>query len=759
MQRRHFVASFGIVPRVTLLGVLTLLAAVGVSIWISVTITEAEMYRRAQSELTINIKLLDSILAGYGAPSRQGDKLYFGTTLINGNFEPVDRVKNVAGGTATVFLDDLRVSTNVLKPDGSRAMGTKLAPGPAHDAVFDRHETYRGEANILGEPYLTIYEPIDSGGKVVGIAYVGVKKAEFFGVLQNLVMTNAAAGAAVILLAGLIIYFLAKHIFRPIGAIRRELVDMAAATTQQELDARTLASLDGHLDALRQALYAFGEPRRDSNMLLFGDKAIDGDLALIDGIGRDGTLVTVFSGDRRVATNVRGADGSRAVGTRLAPGPVHDRVLGQGKTYRGSANIFDAPHFAIYEPLLADGAVIGILFVGKRRVDAGERATRASAARSSDEIAKMREATRELGQAARARETAEQEAAEQRQEARDAQRRLRAAQHEAQRRMEEERARNAQEQTGVVTALAGGLAGLAAGDLTARLTDGFTESTRRIRDDFNAAVGRLQDSIGAIVVATREVANAAGEISDGTADLAQRTEQQAASLEQTSAAMEEIAATAKKNADNAGHASRAARDVCDVAEHSGQVVGRSVEAMAKIETSSGRIADIIGVIDEIARQTNLLALNAAVEAARAGEAGRGFAVVASEVRSLAQRSSQAAKDITGIITNSRDEVREGVALVNEAGRALGGIVQSIKDVARVVAEIAAASSEQSSGIEQVNRALSQMDEITQQNSALVEQSAATSQMLETQAAAMSAQAGAFRIEASGTPPVRAISAT
>jgi methyl-accepting chemotaxis protein len=457
--------------------------------------------------------------------------------------------------------------------------------------------------------------------------------------------------------------------------------------------------------------------------------------------------VTVFAGDRRVTTNVRKADGSRVLGTRLAAGPVYDRVLKDGKTYRGDATIFDAPHFAIYEPILCNGEAIGILFVGKPRLASSARtAVHAAAGRAGDEIGRMREAMRELGEAAKGRETAEQQAAEQRQEARDTQRRLRASQHEAQRRMEEERARNAREQSGVVTALAHGLAMLSEGDLTTRLSDGFTAGSRQIRDDFNAAIARLRDTIGAIVTTTREVANAAGEISGSTADLAQRTEEQAASLEQTSAAMEEIAAAAKKNADNAERANRSARGVCTVAERSNQVVGRTVEAMAKIEASSGKIADIIGVIDEIARQTNLLALNAAVEAARAGEAGRGFAVVASEVRSLAQRSSQAAKDIKDLIANSGGEVREGVELVHEAGSALTEIAASIKDVAAIVAEIAAASSEQSNGIEQVNRALSQMDEITQQNSALVEQSAATAAMLETQAAAMSAQAGVFQIE-------------
>ena len=151
--------------------------------------------------------------------------------------------------------------------------------------MFSKHETYRGEADILGETYLTIYEPIRSGDTVLGIAYVGVKKAEFFSVLRSLVTMNLIAGAGVVLLAGLVMLFLVRRIFAPIGTIRRELVEMAGATAQQELDARTLAALDVHLDELRQALYGRGEPRRDGDTLLFGDKAVNNDLALVDGIG------------------------------------------------------------------------------------------------------------------------------------------------------------------------------------------------------------------------------------------------------------------------------------------------------------------------------------------------------------------------------------------------------------------------------------------------------------------------------------------
>jgi methyl-accepting chemotaxis protein len=291
---------------------------------------------------------------------------------------------------------------------------------------------------------------------------------------------------------------------------------------------------------------------------------------------------------------------------------------------------------------------------------------------------------------------------------------------------------------------------LAEGDLTKRITAHYEGNFALLKDNANKTAERIGSTIAEIKTATREVTNASTEITTSTTDLSQRTEEQAASLEQTSASMEEISATVKKNAENAQQANQSAANTREVATRGGQVVADAVVAMAKIEQSSGKIADIIGVIDEIARQTNLLALNAAVEAARAGDAGRGFAVVASEVRSLAQRSSQAAKDIKDLITDSTGQVKEGVQLVNKAGASLNEIVSSIKKVADVVADIAAASVEQSSGIEQVNKALTQMDEVTQQNSALVEENAATAKTLENQAKAMDERVAFFRVEEGGT---------
>jgi methyl-accepting chemotaxis protein len=311
-----------------------------------------------------------------------------------------------------------------------------------------------------------------------------------------------------------------------------------------------------------------------------------------------------------------------------------------------------------------------------------------------------------------------------------------AAEAELQAKAAEERARAADEQARAMRALGEGLKRLADGDLMTRLDEGFTEDYRGIRDDFNATLDRLQSTIEAIAQANDEVSNAAAEIAAATTDLSQRTEEQAASLEQTSASMEEISATVKQNAGNAQQANSLTQGTAQIADQGGQVVAEAVSAMARIEESSRKISDIISVIDEIARQTNLLALNAAVEAARAGEAGRGFAVVASEVRSLAQRSSQAAKDIKDLIVNSTVQVQEGVDLVNRAGSSLGEIVQSIRQVAGIVSDIANASAEQATGLEQVSKALVQMDEVTQQNSALVEQNAATAKTLEDQQNAM-----------------------
>ena len=265
------------------------------------------------------------------------------------------------------------------------------------------------------------------------------------------------------------------------------------------------------------------------------------------------------------------------------------------------------------------------------------------------------------------------------------------------------------------------------------------------------ALGEMNASLVRIVAEVRSgtdtIGTATGEIAAGNLDLSARTEQQAGSLEETASAMEELTATVRQNADNARQARQMAVSASDKAARGGDVMNDVIRTMQAIDSSSNKIVDIIGVIDGIAFQTNILALNAAVEAARAGEQGRGFAVVATEVRNLAQRSSQAAKEIKALISDSVEQVGQGGKLVQQAGAAMTEVVDTVRGVTDVVSEISAASIEQSTGIEEINRAITQMDEVTQQNAALVEQAAAASQSLQEQAAKLAEVVSVFKLEA------------
>ncbi len=320
---------------------------------------------------------------------------------------------------------------------------------------------------------------------------------------------------------------------------------------------------------------------------------------------------------------------------------------------------------------------------------------------------------------------------------------------------EAERRRNAEiqekaaeDQAQAIRALADGLTRMAQGDLTSRLDDGFTDTYRQIRDDFNTAVAQLQETMKVIASNTQGIRTGSGEISASVNDLSRRTEQQAASLEETAAALDQITATVRKTADSSTHVQQIVQATKMAAEQSGDIVRNAVAAMGEIEGSAKQISQIIGVIDEIAFQTNLLALNAGVEAARAGEAGKGFAVVASEVRALAQRSADAAKEIKALISASTAQVSSGVDLVGETGKALSRIIGQIGEINTLVGDIAVSATEQSASLAQVNTAVNQMDHVTQQNAAMVEENAAAAQSLEEQSKAMNERLGHFQLAAS-----------
>ncbi len=286
---------------------------------------------------------------------------------------------------------------------------------------------------------------------------------------------------------------------------------------------------------------------------------------------------------------------------------------------------------------------------------------------------------------------------------------------------------------------------VAAGDLSSRISATEQDETGQLM----RSLQEMNDNLSRIVSTVREsgehIATGSTQIASGNTDLSHRTENQASSLQTTASSMVELSETVSHNAETARHATQLAHSASEVAAKGGDVVGRVVETMADISQSSQKISDIISVIDGIAFQTNILALNAAVEAARAGEQGRGFAVVAAEVRSLAQRSANAAKEIKNLINTSVEKVQTGTALVDDAGRTMGDIVTQVKQVADLISEIGTATHEQTSGIQQISNSVAQLDEVTQQNAALVEESAAASESLRRQADQLLASVSVFRL--------------
>lgn len=288
---------------------------------------------------------------------------------------------------------------------------------------------------------------------------------------------------------------------------------------------------------------------------------------------------------------------------------------------------------------------------------------------------------------------------------------------------------------------------IAAGDLSSNIA-----INTKYPNSMLFAIKEMQDSLIKIVSEIRSstdtITTVSSEIASGNLDLSQRTEEQASSLEETASSMKELTFTVKQNADNAYQANQLAAGASEVAVKGGAVVGQVVQTMSSINESSKKIVDIISVIDSIAFQTNILALNAAVEAARAGEQGRGFAVVATEVRTLAQRSAAAAKEIKELISDSVSKVEDGTRLVDEAGTTMDEIVSAVKRVTDIMSEISAASQEQSSGIEQVNQAVTQMDEVTQQNAALVEEAAAAAESMQDQAQTLTQAVTIFKLSGS-----------
>ncbi|MBM2829810.1 MAG: hypothetical protein HW411_600 [Gammaproteobacteria bacterium] len=439
--------------------------------------------------------------------------------------------------------------------------------------------------------------------------------------------------------------------------------------------------------------------------LYAGEHVLNGDNQLVDRVANlVGGTATIFMRDIRVATNVMKEDGTRAIGTAMAQGPVYDAIFKQGVPFRGEADILGTEYFTAYDPIKnAAGEVIGIVYVGIIK-DEFFAATKQILSNIIFTVIGFGFLACVISFFA-VRQIVMQPVHQSVSFSKD----------------------------------------IADGNLACDIKIDRKDELGDLFESLKIMQTKLTEVIRGIRSGANEVTVSSEQVARGNTDLSQRTQEQASSLEEVASSMEEMTSTVNQNAENAVQANQLAIKAREQADAGGAVVNRAVTAMDGISDASKKIADIIGVIDEIAFQTNLLALNAAVEAARAGEQGRGFAVVASEVRNLAGRCKTAAKEIKGLIQDSVERVRDGTKLVDESGQALEEIVRAVKKLSDIVAEIAAASQEQSEGIAQVNRALLQMDETTQQNASLVEQAAAASEAMGAQAEELGALVAYFKL--------------
>jgi methyl-accepting chemotaxis protein len=500
--------------------------------------------------------------------------------------------------------------------------------------------------------------------------------------------------------------------------------------------------------------------------LRVGERKLAGDYSGVDAVvSAFGGVATIFQGDKRIATNVKKANGTRAVGTKLAAGPVYDAVLHQGREYFGEAKILNKPYVAAYEPIKdASGNIIGVLFVGFDKSEFGKTFMNAVAIAIVAGLiqvllcagigsfifrklfAPFGPLSRLMEEARSGRYTQDVPFTDREDEFGELARVIQMFNKT----MKEQEALRENHIKVVVSSFGEALAALARRDLTYRLDHDLPQEYRVLQEDLNTAISQLETAMKEIDKRAGDMATSSEEITHAAQEMAQRTERQAAALEETSAALNELNSAVGKSVDGAKHANDAAAHAKTNAETGSAVAKNAVEAIRLVAKSSGEITQIIGVINEIAFQTNLLALNAGVEAARAGDAGRGFAVVASEVRSLAQRSAEASKQIKHLITTSEEQVENGVKMVEESGGAFSKIVGDISTIYELVTAIASSQREQATSLGEIDSAINQMDQTTQQNAAMAEESCAASEALAGFARELAGRVGEFKTSGGGT---------
>ena len=627
---------------VVLLFLVTLALSVGSIFWLVDSELRSEIARTAhdnqQSNLRVAATMLVDAVEG-GEVAWNGQNEVTGVTLpaipdfIDN--ELIDRITQVTGETATVFVwdeatrDFWRRTTNIIKPDGTRAIGTELGQNGAVYPVVMEGETFLGEAVILGKPYFTAYQPIlTPEGEISGILYVGVEKAKIVALQDQVLLLLGGLSLAVFLVAGLVVFVASRRLMRPLGRLAAAMEDVVEDPASAQVP---YVDLGNEVGLMARSVEVFRQ---------------------------NGVRVTEMTDSERDASEKRGIERAAMMAQlRDAFGAVVDAAVEGDFSHRVEEAFPDEQLNALARSV--NGLVSTVA--------------------------------------------------------------------------------NGLDETGDV------LAALAQTDLTRRVEGEYSGAFDKLKSDTNAVADRLTEIVGQLRQTSRSVRTATGEILSGATDLANRTTRQAATIEETSTAMEVVAAAIASNAQRAQQALERVNEVSDLAGSGGEVMTSATHAMERITTSSGKISNIIGMIDDIAFQTNLLALNASVEAARAGEAGKGFAVVAIEVRRLAQSAAQASSEVKALIEQSANEVGGGSKLVADAAGMLQQMREAIMANAQLMSDVASANSEQAASISDVNKAVGQLDEMTQHNAALVEETNAAIEQTEVQARQLDEIVEIFRV--------------